>query len=102
MYSLAAETSISASSSLPAESDYSVDVGPDEDMPAPLGGTESLNMSNILLYGGGLIAFFVIFGIISYIIIRKRKQKVDTTLETSQQNSQTSSMVSDSEVSQNP
>lgn len=76
----------------------------DEIAPSPLAGNQEINMSSVLLYGLILIAFFVVFGVISYIVIRKRKQKANSTVPPAitERNSTTSSTMSDAEISQNP
>jgi len=62
--------------------------------PAALGEDEGYNQFNILLYIIGLITIFVIFGVVAFIIIRKRKQKSET-MEVTPANSIASSNISD-------
>lgn len=100
--SLARESFVSTSFSPSVEPSSTDVIIPNQDAPSPLALNESLNMSSVLLYGVILIVIFLIFGIVSYIIIRKRKQKADDTLAISQQNSTTDSIMSETEISENP
>jgi len=100
--SITGESFVPTSRSPPVESSSTDVIIPDEDTPSPLALTDSLNMSNVLIYGVILIVIFLIFGIVSYIIIRKRKQKADNPFATSQQNSTNNSIMSETESSENP
>lgn len=100
--SITGESFVPTSRSPPVESSSTDVIIPDEDTPSPSALTDSLNMSNVLIYGVILIVIFLIFGIVSYIIIRKRKQKADNPFATSQQNSTNNSIMSETESSENP
>jgi hypothetical protein len=70
------------------------------DSPSALAGNENAKSSNGMLYIIGLIAVFVIVGVIAFIIIRKRKQTTDNT-EVSPVNSMASSNLSDADMYRN-
>ena len=70
------------------------------EMPDALGGNEGNNNSRVLIYIVGFLAIFVIFGIVAFIIIRKRKQK-NEAMEMAARPSVASSNVSDTSAYSN-
>ncbi len=62
--------------------------------PSALAESGGYNWSNVAIYVVGLIAILVIFGVVAFIVIRKRKQNSENT-ETASVTSKTSSNISD-------
>ena len=66
-------------------------------MPFAVAGNEGANSSNVMIYIIGLSLFFVVFGVVAFIIIRKRKQTAEN-MEMSPVTSMAGSNVSDVEM----
>jgi phosphotransferase system glucose/maltose/N-acetylglucosamine-specific IIC component len=80
----------------PVDGVESVNTGVDnlEAIETPAALSEGYNQSSVLIYIIGLITIFVIFGIVAFMIIRKRKQK-NEAMEVTPANSIANSNTSD-------